>query len=84
MLTMLDERTNLAQQVMAELKSILGKSSARRRSRATSGWRRRRAMGSRRLIYDLRSKGAESYIRLAKEIIGRHLAAAAAPAAISA
>jgi chromosome partitioning protein len=37
------------------------------------------------LAYDPRSKGAESYIRLAKEIIGRHLAAAGdAPSAISA
>jgi hypothetical protein len=29
------------------------------------------------LVYDPRSKGAESYIRLAKELMGRHLAAAA-------
>jgi chromosome partitioning protein len=36
------------------------------------------------LVYDPRSRGAESYIRLAKELLGRHLAAAAAPAAISA
>jgi hypothetical protein len=36
-------------------------------------------------MYDPRSKGAESYIRLAKELLGRHLAAAGdAPAAISA
>jgi chromosome partitioning protein len=27
------------------------------------------------LVYDPRSKGAESYIRLAKELLGRHLAA---------
>jgi hypothetical protein len=26
------------------------------------------------LVYDPRSKGAESYIRLAKELLGRHLA----------
>jgi hypothetical protein len=26
-------------------------------------------------MYDPRSKGAESYIRLAKEILGKHLAA---------
>jgi hypothetical protein len=37
------------------------------------------------LMYDPRSKGAESYIRLAKELLGRHLAAAAnAAPAISA
>jgi chromosome partitioning protein len=41
--------------------------------------------GKAALAYDPRSKGAESYIRLAKEIIGRHLAAAeAASSAISA
>jgi hypothetical protein len=27
-------------------------------------------------MYDPRSKGAESYIRLAKELLGRHMAAA--------
>jgi chromosome partitioning protein len=32
------------------------------------------------LVYDVRSKGAESYIRLAKEIIGHYLAEQAAVA----
>jgi chromosome partitioning protein len=41
--------------------------------------------GKAALVYDPRSKGAESYIRLAKELLGRHLAAAGdAAAAISA
>jgi chromosome partitioning protein len=41
--------------------------------------------GKAALVYDPRSRGAESYIRLAKEIIGKHLAAAGdAPSAISA
>jgi len=36
-------------------------------------------------VYDPRSKGAESYIRLAKELLGRHLATASEhPSAISA
>ena len=30
-------------------------------------------MASRRCMYDVRSRGAESYIRLAKEIMGHYL-----------
>ena len=56
-LTMLDERTNLAQQVMAELKNFLGRSCARQPSRGTYGWRRRPAMGSRRW-YTIRDRRA--------------------------
>jgi chromosome partitioning protein len=84
-LTMLDERTNLAQQVIAELKKFFGEKLC-----ATSIPRNIRlaeapSHGKAALAYDPRSKGAESYIRLAKEIIGRHLAAAeAANSAISA
>lgn len=86
-LTMLDERTNLAQQVMAELKKFFGEKLC-----ATSIPRNIRlaeapSHGKAALAYDPRSKGAESYIRLAKEIIGRHLGAvenAAASSAISA
>ena len=54
-----------------ELAGVLRRKSCwRRRFRATSGWRRRPATAS-RLEYDPRSRGAESYIRLAKEIIER-------------
>jgi chromosome partitioning protein len=82
-LTMLDERTNLAQQVMAELKKFFGDkvfaATVPRNIRLAEA----PSHGMPALVYDPRSKGAESYIRLAKEIIGKHLAAAA-PAAISA
>ena len=47
-LTMFDERTNLAQQVTAELKRFFGRSYAPRLFRATFVWRRRPAMASRR------------------------------------
>src|SRR5213080_2930288 len=47
-LTMFDERTNLAQQVTAELKRFLARSCVPRAYRAISGWRRRLAMGSQR------------------------------------
>jgi chromosome partitioning protein len=80
-LTMLDERTNLAQQVIAELKKFFGEKLC-----ATTVPRNIRlaeapSHGKPALVYDPRSKGAESYIRLAKELLGRHLAAMAESAA---
>jgi chromosome partitioning protein len=70
-LTMLDERTNLAQQVMAELKKFFGEKVC-----ATTVPRNIRlaeapSHGKPALVYDPRSKGAESYIKLAKELLGR-------------
>jgi chromosome partitioning protein len=84
-LTMLDERTNLAQQVMAELRNYFGDkvcaSTIPRNIRLAEA----PSHGKPALMYDPRSKGAESYIRLAKELLGRHLAAAGEPpSAISA
>ena len=73
-LTMFDERTNLAQQVMAELKSFFGdklcKSTVPRNIRLAEA----PSHGKAALTYDPRSKGSESYIRLAKEIIKRQAA----------
>jgi len=76
-LTMLDDRTNLAQQVMAELKRYFGEKLC-----ATTVPRNIRlaeapSHGKPALVYDVRSKGAESYIRLAKEIMSHYLAATA-------
>jgi chromosome partitioning protein len=75
-LTMLDERTNLAQQVIAELKKFFGE-----RLLTTAVPRNIRlaeapSHGKPALLYDVRSRGAESYIRLAKEILGKHMATA--------
>ena len=72
-LTMFDERTNLAQQVTAELKRYFGDKLC-----ATSIPRNVRlaeapSHGKPALVYDVRSRGAESYIRLAKEIIAHTL-----------
>jgi chromosome partitioning protein len=77
-LTMLDDRTSLAKQVMAELKSFFGEKLC-----ATSIPRNVRlaeapSHGKPALLYDVRSRGAESYIRLAKEIIAHYLPEAAA------
>ena len=84
-LTMFDDRTNLAQQVRAELQNFFGEKLC-----ATTVPRNIRlaeapSHGQPALVYDPRSKGAESYIRLAKEIIERQaLALSQQPAAASA
>ena len=84
-LTMLDERTNLAQQVMAELHNFFGDKVCSTTIPRNIRLAEAPSHGKAALVYDPRSKGAESYIRLAKEIIGKHMAAAGAvPAAIGA
>ena len=70
-LAMFDERTNLAQQVAGELRNFFGD-----KLFATSIPRNVRlaeapSHGKPALLYDVRSKGAESYIRLAKEVMDR-------------
>jgi chromosome partitioning protein len=70
-LTMFDDRTNLAQAVASELKDHFGD-----RLFSTTIPRNVRlaeapSHGKPALLYDPRSKGAESYIKLAKEIMDR-------------
>ncbi len=71
-LTMLDDRTNLAQQVSGELKKFFGdrlcETTVPRNIRLAEA----PSHGKPALLYDVRSRGAESYIRLAKEILSRH------------
>ena len=68
-LAMYDERTNLAQQVAAELRRFLGdklmQTSIPRNVRLAEA----PSHGKPALLYDVRSRGAESYIKLAKEIM---------------
>lgn len=73
LLTMFDDRTNLSQQVTAELKKFFGE-----KLLATAIPRNVRlaeapSHGKPVLLYDPKSRGAESYISLAKEIIGKHM-----------
>src|SRR5499425_3221572 len=70
-LTMLDERTNLAQQVMAELKNFFGEKLLRTTVPRNIRLAEAPSHGKAALMYDPRSRGAESYIRLAKEMIER-------------
>src|SRR6202521_1210956 len=74
-LTMLDARTNLAQQVMAELRTFFGDKVCAATIPRNIRLAEAPSHGKPALMYDPRSKGAESYIRLAKEIIAHYLPA---------
>jgi chromosome partitioning protein len=77
-LTMFDERTNLAQQVAEELKKFLGEQLCATAIPRNIRLAEAPSHGKPALLYDVRSRGAESYIRLAKEILDRQAKAAAA------
>jgi chromosome partitioning protein len=70
-MTMYDDRTNLAQSVANELKNYFGgllcESTIPRNIRLAEA----PSHGKPALLYDPRSRGAESYIKLAKEIMDR-------------
>jgi chromosome partitioning protein len=68
-LTMFDERTNLAQQVAAELRNYFGDKLFRTSIPRNIRLAEAPSHGKPVLIYDVRSRGAESYIRLAKEVL---------------
>jgi chromosome partitioning protein len=70
-LTMFDERTNLSQQVKAELNNFFGEKLCKTTVPRNIRLAEAPSHGKAALMYDPRSKGAESYIRLAKEIIER-------------
>jgi len=73
LLTMFDDRTNLAQQVTAELQKFFGA-----KLFATSIPRNVRlaeapSHGKPVILYDAKSRGAESYIQLAREIVAKRM-----------
>ncbi len=74
-LTMFDDRTNLAQQVTEELKRYFGdklcKTTIPRNVRLAEA----PSHGKPVLLYDVKSRGAESYIELATEILGHYIPA---------
>jgi chromosome partitioning protein len=72
-LTMLDERTNLAQAVTAELRRFFGDRVCTTTVPRNIRLAEAPSHGKPALVYDVRSRGAESYIRLAKEILSRHM-----------
>jgi chromosome partitioning protein len=69
LLTMFDERTNLSNQVMQDLKSFFGDKVLSTIIPRNIRLGEAPSHGRPILLYDIKSKGAEAYIRLAKEII---------------
>ncbi|MBV9574869.1 MAG: ParA family protein [Acidobacteriales bacterium] len=79
-LTMFDERTNLAQQVTAELKRFFGEKLCATTIPRNIRLAEAPSYGKPALLYDVRSRGAESYIRLAKELMSRNMPTSEQPA----
>jgi len=76
-LTMFDDRTSLAKQVTAELKNYFGPKMCTTAIPRNIRLAEAPSHGKPALLYDVRSRGAESYIRLAKEIIAHYFPDAA-------
>src|SRR5438270_2194130 len=68
-LTMYDDRTSLAKQVTTELKNFFGNKLCETAVPRNIRLAEAPSHGKPALMYDVRSKGAESYIKLAKEIM---------------
>jgi chromosome partitioning protein len=83
-LTMFDDRTNLAQQVTAELSRHFGATLCKTTIPRNVRLAEAPSHGKPVLIYDVRSRGAESYIQLAKEILGKTMNVQEMPAAAEA
>jgi chromosome partitioning protein len=77
-LTMFDDRTNLAQQVAEELRKYFGETMCATTIPRNIRLAEAPSHGKPALVYDVRSRGAESYIRLAKEILDRQAGVAVA------
>jgi chromosome partitioning protein len=69
LLTMFDERTNLSSQVMSDLREVLGSQVFTTIIPRNVRLAEAPSHGKPIILYDIRSKGAESYVRLAKEVI---------------
>jgi chromosome partitioning protein len=69
LLTMYDDRTTLARQVSADLREFFGSEVFQTVIPRSIRLAEAPSHGKPALLYDVRSRGAESYIRLAKEIL---------------
>ncbi len=76
-LTMFDDRTNLAQQVTEELKKYFGEKLCKTTIPRNVRLAEAPSHGKPVLLYDVKSRGAESYIELATEILGHYVPAQA-------
>jgi chromosome partitioning protein len=70
-LTMYDDRTNLAQQVTSELKRYFGEKLCQTTIPRNIRLAEAPSHGKSAIMYDSKSRGAESYIQLAQEILER-------------
>jgi chromosome partitioning protein len=70
LLTMFDERTNLSNQVVSDLRDFLGSQVFSTIIPRNVRLAEAPSYGKPIVLYDPKSKGAEGYIRLAKEVIG--------------
>src|SRR5207244_7826903 len=73
LLTMFDDRTNLSQQVTAELKKFFGDKVFTTTIPRNVRLAEAPSHGKPAILYDPKSRGAESYIQLAKEVIAKHM-----------
>jgi chromosome partitioning protein len=69
LLTMFDERTNLSSQVMSDLRGFLGSQVFTTVIPRNVRLAEAPSHGKPIILYDIKSKGSESYVRLAKEVI---------------
>jgi chromosome partitioning protein len=69
LLTMVDERTNLSQQVMGEIREHFKEKVFRTTIPRSVRLGEAPSFGKPILLYDIRSKGAEAYLNLAKEMM---------------
>ena len=81
LLTMFDDRTNLTRQVAADLKEFFGDQVFRTVIPRSVRIAEAPSFGKPILTYDPRSRGAESYIQLAKEILDHEQAGQSTPGA---
>jgi chromosome partitioning protein len=66
---MFDERTNLANQVVADLRDFLGNQVFETMIPRNIRLAEAPSYGKPIILYDIKSRGAESYLNLAKEVI---------------
>jgi chromosome partitioning protein len=69
LLTMVDERTNLTQQVVSEVRSHFKEQVFKTAIPRSVRLAEAPSFGKPALLYDIRSKGAEAYLELAKELM---------------
>jgi chromosome partitioning protein len=81
LLTMYDDRTNLGQQVSANIREFFGEQVYRTVIPRNIRLGEAPSHGVPVILYDARSRGAEAYVTLAHEFLGRHARPEPAPVA---